>query len=71
MTYERICDVPRGMKIMIQHRVRGCHKDTGEFRSFQFEMLSGARPKYWEGWAETGYRFYEKLPMDHMFRVVE
>jgi len=71
MIYERICDVPRGMTVMIQHRVRGCHRDTGKFRVFQFELLSGAHPKYWDGWAKTEYRYYERLPMEHSFRVVE
>lgn len=71
MNYDRICDVPRGKKVLILHRVRGCHKDTGKFRTFQFELLSGAHPQYWDGWAKTDYRYYGKLPVEHSFRVEE
>ena len=71
MNYERICDVPCGTRIEVQHRVRGIHRDTKEIKTFQFSMPYGANPEYWDWWGgKEGYSYYDRLPMEHSFRVV-
>lgn len=73
--YERICDVPAGVWIMVPWECRGIHKDTKKIKTFQFDMPYGAHPKYWDWWGgKDGYQYYEKVdkPLsEHSFRVLD